>query len=374
MRYAAIFNKEGCARRWITVKRIVLATGGTGGHVFPAQSVGAALMQRGDQVFYITDNRGSRFFHEEDQPLYVMHIRRMGGVLGTMRFAYTLGHEIWQCYWILRRLKPHVVMGFGSYASVAPIVAAQILKIPTVLHEQNAVLGRANRYLSKFANRVACSFEKTAVASSGNVIWTGNPLRASFFHSAPYASLPLSPFTIVVVGGSQGSRIFSEVIPKAIMQLSEEQQANLVVHQHVRPEDTDNVKKIYEEFKGQIIIKDFFHNISELYNQAHLIIARSGASTVSELCSMGRPSILVPYGASLDGDQLYNASYLADRQACIMMREYEFTTRNLKKVLDDLLADPLLLSKLATNIRRLAVPDAIERLLFEMDQQSKDVA
>ncbi len=353
------------------MKRIVLATGGTGGHVFPAQSVGAALMQRGDQVFYITDHRGSRFFHEEDQPLHVMHIRRLPGILGTMRFAYTLGHEIFQCYLILRHLKPNLVMGFGSYASVAPIVAAQLLKIPTILHEQNAVLGRANRYLSKFASRVACSFEKTAVASSGNVVWTGNPLRSSFFHSAPYESLPKAPFTIVVVGGSQGSRIFSEVIPKAVMQLPEELQANLIIHQHVRPEDNDNVKKIYEEFKGQVIIKDFFHNISELYNQAHLVISRSGASTVSELCIMGRPSILVPYGASLDGDQLYNASYLADRQACIMMREYEFTARNLKKVLDDLIADPLLLAKLAKNIRHLAVPDAIKRLLFEMDQQSR---
>ncbi|MEK7654903.1 MAG: undecaprenyldiphospho-muramoylpentapeptide beta-N-acetylglucosaminyltransferase [Pseudomonadota bacterium] len=353
------------------MKRIVLATGGTGGHVFPAQSVGAALMQRGDQVFYITDHRGSRFFHEEDQPLHIMHIRRMGGILGTIRFTYTLGHEIWVCYWILRSVKPHLVMGFGSYASVAPIVAAQILKIPTILHEQNAVLGRANRYLAKFANRVACSFEKTAVASTGNVIWTGNPLRSSFFHSAPYESLPKSPFTIVVIGGSQGSRIFSQVIPKAVMQLSEEQQSNLIIHQHVRPEDADNVKKIYEEFKGQIIIKDFFHNISELYNQAHVIIARSGASTVSELCIMGRPSILVPYGASLEGDQLYNASYLADRQACIMMREYDFTARNLKKVLEDLLDNPSLRNKLATNIRHLAVPDAIRRLLFEMDEQSR---
>lgn len=356
------------------MKRIVLATGGTGGHVFPAQSVGTALMQRGDQVFYITDHRGSRFFHEEDQPIHIMHIRRMSGILGSMRFAYALGHEIWQCYWVLRYLKPQVVMGFGSYASIPPIVAAQILKIPTVLHEQNAVLGRANRCLSKFADRVACSFEKTAVASSGNVVWTGNPLRSSFFHSAPYESLPRAPFNIVVVGGSQGSRIFSEVIPKAIMQLSAEQQTTLVIHQHVRPEDTDNVKKIYDEFKGQIIIKDFFHNISELYDHAHLIIARSGASTVSELCIVGRPSILVPYGASLEGDQLYNASYLADRQACIMMREYEFTTRNLKRILDDLLSDSALLQKLATNIRHLAVPDAIERLLFEMDQQIEGAA
>lgn len=355
------------------MKRIVLAAGGTGGHVFPAQSIGAALMQRGDQVYFITDHRGSRFFHEEDQPLHIMHIRRMGGALGTMRFAYTLAHEIWQCYWILRRLKPDVVMGFGSYASVAPIIAALILKIPTVLHEQNAVLGRANRYLSKFANRVACSFEKTAVASSSNVVWTGNPLRSSFFHSVLYESLPPLPFNIVVVGGSQGSRMFSEVIPKTIMQLSDEQQAKLVIYQHARPEDTDNVKKIYDEFKGKVIIKDFFHNISELYNQAHLVIARSGASTVSELCIMGRPSILVPYGASLEGDQLYNASYLADRQACIMMREYEFTPRNLKKVLDDLLSDPSLLKKLATNIKHLAVPDATQRLLFEMDQQSKNV-
>jgi UDP-N-acetylglucosamine--N-acetylmuramyl-(pentapeptide) pyrophosphoryl-undecaprenol N-acetylglucosamine transferase len=252
---------------------------------------------------------------------------------------------------------------------VPPVLAAQILKIPTVLHEQNAVLGRANRYLSRFANRVACSFEKTAVASSGNVVWTGNPLRSTFFHSVPYESLPQNPFNIVVVGGSQGSRIFSEVIPKAIMQLSAEQQTNLVIHQHVRPEDADNVRKIYDEFKGQVIIKDFFHNISELYDKAHLIIARSGASTVSELCIMGRPAILVPYGSSLEGDQLYNASYLADRQACIMMREYEFTTRNLKKVLDDLLSDPLFLNKLAENIRHLAVPDAIQRLLFEVDQQ-----
>ena len=225
------------------MKRIVLAAGGTGGHVFPAQSLGASLMQRGDQVSYITDHRGSRFFHEEDPPLHVMNIRRAAGFVGTIRFFHALIHEIWQCYWLLYRLKPHLVVGFGSYASVPPVIAAQLLRIPTVLHEQNAVLGRANRCLAKFANRVACSFEKTVIASSGKIVWTGNPLRASFLRSVPYESLPSSPFNIVVIGGSQGSRIFSEVVPKAIMRLSEERQANLVVYQHVRHEDTDNVKK-----------------------------------------------------------------------------------------------------------------------------------
>ena len=302
------------------MKRIVLAAGGTGGHVFPAQSLGASLLQRGDQVFYITDNRGGRFFHEDDPPLHTMNIRRAAGISGTLRFFHTLIHEIWQCYWLLHRLKPHLVVGFGSYASVPPVLAAQLLGIPTVLHEQNAVLGRANLCLSKFANRVACSFEKTAIASSGKIVWTGNPLRTSFLHSDPYESLPLSPFNIVVIGGSQGSRIFSEVVPKAIMQLSEKYQANLAVYQHARPEDIDNVKKIYGKFKGQLVIKDFFHDIADLYNRAHLIIARSGASTVSELCVMGRPAIWVPYGASPTGDQLYNSSYLSDRQACIMMR------------------------------------------------------
>jgi len=358
------------------MKRIILAAGGTGGHVFPAQSLGAALVKRGDQVFYITDHRGDRFFPEETPPLHVMSLRRAEGFFGFLRFNYTLIHEVWQCYWILHRLKPHLVVGFGSYASVPAVVAAQILKIPTVLHEQNAALGRANRYLARFANRVACSFEKTAIASSGNVVWTGNPLRASFLQSTPYESLPQHPFNIVVVGGSQGSRVFSEVVPKAIMRLSEEHQKNLCVYQHVRPEDADNVKKIYNEFKGKLVIEDFFHNIAELYNQAHLIISRSGASTVSELCIMGRPAILVPYGASVEGDQLHNSSYLADKKACVMMREYEFTARNLKKVLEDLLSDPLLLLQLATRIRNLAVPDAAERLLFEMDQQiqSKSVA
>lgn len=351
------------------MKRIVLAAGGTGGHVFPAQSIGVALMTRGDRVFFITDRRGGRFFHDEIQPLHIMSVRREGGFFGTIRFAYALASEIWRCYWILQRLKPHVVVGFGSYSSVPSVVAARLLRIPTVLHEQNAVLGRANRYLARFVNCVTCSFEKTAVASSGNIVLTGNPLRTTFINSVPYESLPQSPFSIVIIGGSQGSRIFSQVVPKAIMQLSEGQQANLIVYQHARPEDAETVRKIYEEFKGQLIIKDFFHNLSELYDRANLVIARSGASTVSELCSMGRPAILVPYGASLDGDQQHNANYLADRQACIMIREYEFTTRTLKKLLEDLLSDYTLLLQLATNIKKLSVPDAIQRLLFELDRQ-----
>lgn len=348
-------------------KRIVLAAGGTGGHLFPAQSVGAALSERGDEVFYVTDHRCEHFFHDT-QPACVLKIRRNLGVMGFLRFLSFFVKETYKCIQLLRHLKPNLVVGFGSYVSIPPVLAAQILRIPTVLHEQNAELGKANWLLSWGARQIGCSFEKTVNGSSSKIIWTGNPLRQAFLNSKPYEKLPEIPLQIVIVGGSQGSRIFSEIVPKAVMQLDLDLQEKIVIYQHVRPEDVDHVHNIYKEFKGKVIIKDFFHNLAELYDNAHLVISRSGASTVSELCTMGRPAILVPLDASLYGDQSGNADYLADHHACIVIPEYEFTVRNLKNKLESVLCNRRQRLDMAKNIHQLAVPSATQKLIAVMDQ------
>jgi UDP-N-acetylglucosamine--N-acetylmuramyl-(pentapeptide) pyrophosphoryl-undecaprenol N-acetylglucosamine transferase len=272
----------------------VLAAGGTGGHMFPAQALARALLARGAKVVLITDKRGGGFGPDLPQveTWRVSGAGVAGGdLLSKAKGALKLGWGVLQSRAILKRIAPDAVVGFGGYASVPPVFAAGRLGLRIVLHEQNAVAGRANRMLAPKASAICTSFEQVAglaPADQAKTVITGNPVRGAIaaLGRTPYGVPgPNDPFRLLVTGGSQGARVFNEVLPYALCRLPEAIKARLQVAQQVRGTDTGQVAAVYETCGVSAELKSFFEDMPERLKAAHLVICRSGASTTAELAA-----------------------------------------------------------------------------------------
>jgi UDP-N-acetylglucosamine--N-acetylmuramyl-(pentapeptide) pyrophosphoryl-undecaprenol N-acetylglucosamine transferase len=342
---------------------IVLAAGGTGGHLFPAESLARELQLRGCAVELISDDRVADFANSF--PADAIHQVTSGtvtgkGMLGKVAGALALARGVWECRRLLKRLKPHAVVGFGGYPTVPPVLAATLIGIPTVLHEQNAVMGRANRFLSGRVNRIATGFK-----IDQRFVHVGNPVRATVLEAAKIAMPPLhdgGPLRLLVFGGSQGARIMGEIVPSAIEKLSLENRARLHLTQQVRQEDMARVQADYARLGLVSDCAPFFRDLPQRMAQSHLIIGRSGASTVAELAVIGRPSILVPLPGSLDQDQAANARVLADGGAAEIMLQNTFTPDALAQRLTEILAKPEILVGIAAKAKQMGISDAASRL------------
>lgn len=354
----------------------VLASGGTGGHVFPAISLAKKLYGSQRHVYLFVDDRGKNFPKTDCfDGVVTLKLHKGSGFLNRFLLYFSVFLQTMRCCFIYRKLKPTAVIGFGGYPSVPPVWAAQIMGIPTVIHEQNAVLGKANRFLAKRAYRVATSFPKTRFLAQDSY-HTGNPVRPEILslHSQSYAPpSDNAPFVLLIFGGSQGSAIFSEVVPKALTSLPLDFQRRLKVYQQCRPEYMCHTKNLYRESFIDVTLEPFFDNMDTIYQQAHLILCRSGASTVAELAVAGKPAILVPYAASKEGDQKANAEWYVSSDAAWMIEESKFTLENLQKHLTLLMQDPAQLEKRAKIMQELAVPDASENLAHVVTQVVGDV-
>jgi UDP-N-acetylglucosamine--N-acetylmuramyl-(pentapeptide) pyrophosphoryl-undecaprenol N-acetylglucosamine transferase len=350
---------------------VVLATGGTGGHMFPAEALAAELKGRGLKLAVITDRRGGAWKGSLGE--VETHRIRAGGIAGKS-FAARLksGPELaigtWQARGILKRLAPRAVIGFGGYASVPTMLAASFGGYPTALHEQNAILGRANRLLASRVQRIATSFENSEGVpdqAAGKVVHTGMPVRAAVAHvaSRPYPALkPGEPISLVVVGGSQGAHVFSEVVPAALNRLDVGLKSRLRVAQQCRPEDLERARKQYANTGITVELAAFFEDLPERLASAHLLIGRAGASTVAEILVVGRPAILVPYPHAIDDHQTRNAHAVDEAGAGWLMPEPTFTPANLAARLDSLLSLPAILEKAAAGAKAAGNPDAAVRL------------
>lgn len=348
---------------------IVLAAGGTAGHVFPAEALGRELLGRGCRVALITDQRGGargEFLAGAD----TYRIKAGGlagkGIAARLRGGLDLALGTWQARRLLARLKPAAVIGFGGYASVPTMVAASLGGHCTALHEQNAVLGRANRVLAGRVKRIATSFSDCQfVPRADRVVHTGMPVRAAVLamRERPYVP-PVEDGTIrlMVVGGSQGARVFSEVVPAAIGLLPESLRRRLAIVQQCRPEDLDAATAAYRAGGIAADLKSFFDDIPERLAAAHLLIARSGASTVAEMLAVGRPAILVPYPHAIDDHQSFNAHAVAEAGGGWLMPQDGFTAPALAARLESLLAVPATLERAAAAARAVGRPDAAVRL------------
>jgi UDP-N-acetylglucosamine--N-acetylmuramyl-(pentapeptide) pyrophosphoryl-undecaprenol N-acetylglucosamine transferase len=355
----------------MTAPLILLTAGGTGGHLFPAEALANALKASGAKVVLATDKRANAFAGSfpADEIVEIPSATPSGRSIPQMaKAALMLGQGTLRAATVIRRLKPAVVVGFGGYPTVPPVIAASLLKVPTVIHEANGVMGRANRLLARRASVIATGFAgiKGIPANvSGKIVHTGNPIRPAVLEAAkqPYAGLEQDgKLRLLVVGGSQGARVMSDVVPPAIELLPPELRSRIVVCQQARGEDLERVRDHYGRLGVAFEAEPFFKDLPHRLAQAHLVVSRSGASTVAELAVIGRPSILVPLPGSLDQDQAANAKTLGDLGAAIVCHQSEFTPERLAGEIRSFFQQPDRLTQAAAAAHSASITDAAERL------------
>jgi UDP-N-acetylglucosamine--N-acetylmuramyl-(pentapeptide) pyrophosphoryl-undecaprenol N-acetylglucosamine transferase len=346
----------------------VLAAGGTGGHLFPAEAVARLLVASGGTVHLLTDRRADNFAAAvPGVTIDLVRAGQLGG--GPLHAAYGLAElalGMMQARRLLRRLAPAAVVGFGGYPSVPTMLAAAQLGLPTLIHEQNAVFGRANRLLAPRARRIATGFAATQGlrdADKARAVHTGNPVRPAIqvVGVAPYAA-PANTVELLITGGSQGARVFSEIVPPALAMLPAELRQRLHVTQQARPEDKDAVAGQYRALGIAAEVESFFTDMPERLRRAHLLICRAGASTIAELAAAGRPAVLVPYPHAMDDHQTANAAQFASSGGGWSAAQPDFTAAALAERLAGLLTDSQGLADAARAARGFARDDAAEHL------------
>ena len=350
---------------------VMLAAGGTGGHLFPAFALAEELQSRGVAVDLMTDMRGDRYgsgFPARNVykvPAATLASRTPGAVART---ALALARGTKAAHKILGQVTPAVVVGFGGYPTFPPLMAARVRGIPTMLHEQNAVLGRANRMLAKRVTGIATSFERTKYLDDAlfqKARFTGNPVRKSVISaSAQSYSTPTSTgdIRLLVFGGSQGARYFSETVPPALAGLPGDIKRRLHVTQQARDEDLESVRAAYAASGIDADVATFFNDLPDRIAKAHLVIGRAGASTVAELTVIGRPSLLVPLPHALDNDQLNNARHLAESGGGWCVEQKNLSPEYLASEIQRLIGAPETLAAAAEAAKRSGQPDAVARL------------
>jgi UDP-N-acetylglucosamine--N-acetylmuramyl-(pentapeptide) pyrophosphoryl-undecaprenol N-acetylglucosamine transferase len=352
------------------MSKFILMAGGTGGHLFPAMALAQELLRRGHVVELMTDHRVESY--GADFPASAIHIVPSATPSGKNPLLMAgAGVKILRGIAVaagkLRTSKPDCVIGFGGYPTFPPFVAAHLLRIPGILHEQNAVMGRANLALGRFADALALSFGKTKYADgfAGEKVVTGNPVRdrVRMVAQTPYPALDANgEVRFVIFGGSQGAKALSDIVPSAIATLPETLRQRLKLVQQCRAEDIDRVGAVYRDAKVDAELAAFFTDLPERIAQSHLVIGRSGASTIAELTVLGRPAILVPLPGSLDADQKNNALIVEAAGAGWVAEQATLSPQSLGTRLTTLLTDPAGLTKAAAAARSLGQPQAVEKL------------
>jgi UDP-N-acetylglucosamine--N-acetylmuramyl-(pentapeptide) pyrophosphoryl-undecaprenol N-acetylglucosamine transferase len=352
------------------VHPIVIVAGGTGGHFFPAEALASELLARGRRIVLLCDQRsaglGSAVFAGHER--FVIHGAGIAG-RGLLRGAaamVALARGVGQARGILARLDVAAVVAFGGYPSVAPVLATRLLggRPPVILHEQNAVLGRANRFLARHATVLALSFATTErVPEVAATVVTGNPVRPAIEALADQGYVPPSDTVrLLVLGGSLGARVFSDVVPEAIALLSTDLRARLSIVQQCRAEDLERVRAAYAQCGVAAELLAFFPDVADRLAAAHLVISRAGASSVAELAVAGRPAILVPLPNAIDDHQSANARALVAARGASAIAQRDLTPALLAEQLALLLNEPDMLAHAARAARSVARADATSRL------------
>lgn len=337
---------------------ILLAAGGTGGHIFPAEALARELLGRGLRVALMTDQRGTSFSEDLPIPVYRTRASKLGkNFFGKVRSIIEMGIGVLQARRYVGKLKPAAVVGFGGYPSVPTLYAAAQLNVPIILHEQNAVLGRANRVMMAKARIVAMSFPHVAGLKPNaqvRLVQTGNPVRPAFIalRGTPYSPVTEDgPIRILVLGGSLGARVFSQVVPQALAHMPEYLRRRITITQQCRKEDLEQARAAYAAANMEAELSPFFHDVPERMASSHLFIGRSGGSTIAELTAIGRPSILVPFPHGHAGEQTANAEAIAEAGGAWLIPEQAFTPESLAVRLESLMNLPETLTKTAAAAR-----------------------
>jgi UDP-N-acetylglucosamine--N-acetylmuramyl-(pentapeptide) pyrophosphoryl-undecaprenol N-acetylglucosamine transferase len=350
---------------------ILLAAGGTGGHLFPAEALGVELIRRGFRVRLITDARALRYrglFSTDMIDVVPSETVRGRAPWQLARTGLRLAAGTAVAVRLMRRLKPKAVVGFGGYPTLPPLIAARLCGIPGIIHDANAVLGRANRFLSRHVDAIATSLPGVLdrdPALAGKATTVGTPMRPAILAAAAVAYQPpqtTAPFRLLVVGGSQGARVMSDIVPGAIERVEPALWARLVLTQQVREEDMARVRAVYDRIKIKAELAPFFSDLPARLASNHLVVSRSGAGTVAELAAIGRPSILVPLPGAIDQDQFANAGVLSQANGALRISQTEFTADRLASEISAFAAEPARLAAMAEAARAVGKLDAAERL------------
>jgi UDP-N-acetylglucosamine--N-acetylmuramyl-(pentapeptide) pyrophosphoryl-undecaprenol N-acetylglucosamine transferase len=350
---------------------ILLAAGGTGGHLFPAEALAVELIKRGLRVRLATDSRALRYsglFSKDTIDVVPSATVRSRAPWSLAFTGLMLAAGTAVSLNLMRRLKPAAVVGFGGYPTLPPVSAARLLGVPVIIHEANAVLGRANRFLARHVDAIATSLpgvldRDPALAAKTTTV--GTPMRPAVLAAAAmkYDAPELGgPFRLLVIGGSQGARVMADIVPGAIERLEPALWNRLVLTQQVREEDMGRVRAVYDRLKINAELAPFFGDLPARLGSHHLVVSRSGAGTVAELAAIGRPSILVPLPGSIDQDQFANAGVLAQANGAVRIGQGDFTPDRLAAEISALAAEPARLAMMAANARTVGRLDAAERL------------
>ncbi len=352
---------------------LIIAAGGTGGHMFPAQSLAEAMLAEGWRVRLSTDPRGARYTGGFPEAVERRVVRSgtfaRGGVMAKIATPFLIAMGCLSATFSMLTDRPRVVVGFGGYPAIPAMSAAWLLRISRMIHEQNGVLGRVNHLFASRVNKVACSVWPTELPGGVDAVHTGNPVRqvvrdvSATPYNAPDAD---GPINVLIFGGSQGASILSEVVPEAIKALPHALRSRLSVSQQARDADRDAVIAAYTGMDVAADVQGFFDDVPQRLVAAHLVIARSGASSVADISAVGRPAIFVPLAIAIRDEQTANAKALEAAGGAVVMQEPEFTPEALTAQMRDILSDPPKARAMARAAATLGMPDAVEHLKREV--------
>ncbi|MGL9717402.1 MAG: undecaprenyldiphospho-muramoylpentapeptide beta-N-acetylglucosaminyltransferase [Wolbachia sp.] len=335
---------------------IILATGGTGGHIFPAITLARALKAQKHNCILFTDKKTDK---DADVESYTLPLCRPNN--NKFKFSLLLTYSCVLALYQIRKLKPKLIIGFGSYASFPTLLAAKILSIPIILHEQNTILGRVNRFFFKSAKLVATSFPETKYAESNKCIFTGNFVDAGAQgYSYTYTGENLN---ILIIAGSQGANFFDDVVSDVMRNLPTEMKKKIRVTQQCTKKNINRVKSLYKSEKVNSELSEFFDDMENRLVSAHLVISRAGATSIAEITLARRPAIYIPYPHSKDNHQFYNAKYIEDSGAAIIVEQNSEAKKNLTESLVDLLQNQQKLRDMADNTKKTRIRNGVSEFI-----------
>ncbi|WP_282094559.1 UDP-N-acetylglucosamine--N-acetylmuramyl-(pentapeptide) pyrophosphoryl-undecaprenol N-acetylglucosamine transferase [Epibacterium ulvae] len=358
-------------------KLLLMAAGGTGGHMFPAQALAEAMLARGWRVKLSTDVRGARYTGGFPQGVEIIEASSAtfarGGLLAKAMVGPKIAAGVASMALAMRRDRPDAVIGFGGYPSIPALAAAKLLGLPRMIHEQNGVLGRVNQLFAKHVDGIACGTWPTNVPEGVASAHLGNPVRAAVLDRAGAAYIPPGdyPMSVLVMGGSQGARILSDIVPPAFAALPMEVIGRLRIFHQAREEDIERVTQFYAEHGVHAEVQPFFHDVPNLLSECQLVISRSGASSVADISVIGRPSILIPFAAATGDHQTANARGLVDAGAAVLIPESKLETTVLHEQISAILNNPKAATQMSAAALGTSIPDATERLVAEVEGLSE---
>ena len=352
---------------------LVIAAGGTGGHMFPAQSLAEVMLERGWRVTLSTDDRGARYAGGFPDSVAIRQVKSAtfarGGVLAKLLVPFQIAGGIATAIMRFVTDRPTVVAGFGGYPSIPALSAAWVLRVPRMIHEQNGVLGRVNQLFARRVDQTACGTWPTQLPDGVKAVHTGNPVRTQILdHAASPFQPPKDTTNILVIGGSQGARILSDIVPEAITRLPGTVTAGLTVTHQARPEDQARVAQTYANAGISAEVEPFFSDIAPRIVAAHLVVSRAGASSVADISVIGRPSILIPFAAATGDHQTVNARGLADADAAIIVPETALDPGSLSEHMVTVLTTPGTAERMAKNALAQGKPEAAKELAALIEQ------